>query len=448
MEELLSRQVPYSAEAEQAVIGSMLIDSRCVPEVMVRLRGDDFYIVQNREIFDVISTMFNYSQTIDPVTVLEGMRQHGVYREDVSRSYLMELMNITPTAANVLRYADIVKDKAILRSIGEAAAHITTLVGDGTGDSGEVLEIAEREIYNIRQGRSSGGLEPAQTIAGEVWKRLGELAANGGVIPGLPTGIPDLDDILTGLNKSDLILLASRPGMGKTSFALNIAVNVAQKSDTSIAIFSLEMSKEQLVSRLISSLASVNSKKLLTGRLNDEEWKRIAHAAALLSKTGILIDDNSMLTVADINAECRRVQNLGLVVIDYLQLMSSAAGNTSESRQQAVSEMSRMLKIMAKELNVPVICCCQLSRASAQRTEKRPVLSDLRESGSLEQDADIVLGLYREDYFNREAESHNTAECIIMKNRHGSLDTVKLLWEPEFTRFQALDTSHDEDGEY
>lgn len=447
MDELLSRQVPYSAEAEQAVIGSMLIDSRCVPEVMTRLRGEDFYIAQNRDIFDVISSMFNYSQTIDPVTVLEGMRQHGVYREDTSRAYLMELMSITPTAANVIRYADIVKDKSVLRSIGETAAHITTLVNDGTGDSGEVLEIAEREIYNIRQGKSFGGLERAQTIAGEVWKHLGELAENGGVIPGLSTGIPDLDNILTGLNKSDLILLASRPGMGKTSFALNIAVNVAQKTNADIAIFSLEMSKEQLVSRLISSLASVNSKKLLTGRLSTEEWKRIAYAAALISKTGIMIDDNSMLTVSDINAECRRVPNLGLVIIDYLQLMNSASGSTAESRQQAVSEMSRMLKIMAKELNVPVICCCQLSRANAQRSEKRPILSDLRESGSLEQDADIVLGLYREDYFNREAQQHNTAECIIMKNRHGSTDTIKLLWEPEYTRFQALDTSH-EDDEY
>ena len=258
--------------------------------------------------------------------------------------------------------------------------------------------------------------------------------------------VPDLDDILTGLNKSDLILLASRPGMGKTSFALNIAVNVAQKSDTSIAIFSLEMSKEQLVSRLLSSLASVNSKKLLTGRLTDDEWKRIAYAAGMLSNSGLLIDDNSMLTVSDINAECRRVQNLGLVIIDYLQLMSTASGSNAESRQQTVSEMSRMLKIMAKELNVPVICCCQLSRASAQRTEKRPILSDLRESGSLEQDADIVLGLYREDYFNREAESHNVAECIVMKNRHGNTGTVKLLWEPEFTRFQALDTTHEEES--
>jgi replicative DNA helicase len=206
------------------------------------------------------------------------------------------------------------------------------------------------------------------------------------------------------------------------------------------------MSKEQLVSRLLSSLASVNSKKLLTGRLTDDEWKRIAYAAGMLSNSGLLIDDNSMLTVSDINAECRRVQNLGLVIIDYLQLMSTASGSNAESRQQTVSEMSRMLKIMAKELNVPVICCCQLSRASAQRTEKRPILSDLRESGSLEQDADIVLGLYREDYFNREAESHNVAECIVMKNRHGNTGTIKLLWEPEFTRFQALDTTHEEES--
>ena len=319
------------------------------------------------------------------------------------------------------------------------------MVSAGTGSADDVLQAAERRIYALRQGKAAGGLEPVSAIIGGVYKHLGELAKSGGEIPGLSTGLPDLDSVIMGLNKSDLILLASRPGMGKTSIALNIGLSVAKSSNVKVAIFSLEMSKEQLAMRLLSSEAFVDSKKLLTGRLSSEDWKKIVAAATAISKTGILIDDNSMLTVAEMNAQCRRVDNLGLIIIDYLQLMSSASGDANENRQQAVSDISRMLKIMAKELNVPVICLSQLSRANVQRGDKRPMLSDLRESGSLEQDADIVLGLYREDYFQRESENHNLAECIVMKNRHGNTGTIELQWLPEYTTYASVDKIHSEE---
>ncbi len=445
MDELLVKQMPHSSEAEQAVLGSMLIDSRCVPEIVGFLKPSDFYLTVNREIFEVIISMFNYSQSIDPVTVLDQMRIAGIYKE-TSRNYLAELMNITPTVSNVMEYAAIVKDKAVLRAVAETAADISAMVSGGEGSSEDILEAAERRIYAIRQGKANGGLEAVSSIISNVYKHLGELSKSGGEIPGLSTGMGDLDNVIMGLNKSDLILLASRPGMGKTSIALNIALSVAKSNDVKVAIFSLEMSKEQLATRLLSSEAFVDSKKLLTGKLTPSDWKKIVTAASVISNTGIMIDDNSMLTVADMNAQCRRIDNLGLVIIDYLQLMSSASsGDNAESRLQAVSNISRMLKIMAKELNVPVICLSQLSRASVQRTDKRPQLSDLRESGSLEQDADIVLGLYREDYFQKESENHNLAECIIMKNRHGETGSINLQWLPEYTTYVSVDTIHNEE---
>lgn len=444
MDELLVKQMPHSAEAEQSVLGAMLIDARCVSEVMTLLKPADFYLTANRDIYETICSMFNYSQVIDPVTILEQMRLNGVAKDN-STAYLAELMNVTPTAANVRHYARIVRDKALLRAIAETAADISAMVAAGNAEADQVLEAAEQRIYALRQGKTTGGLEPVSTIIGGVYKHLGEIAKNGGEIPGLPTGLSELDKIIMGLNKSDLILLASRPGMGKTSIALNIALSVAKAKDVKVAIFSLEMSKEQLATRLLSSEAYVDSRKLQTGDIKPDDWKKIIAAATVISKTGILIDDNSMLTVSEMNAQCRRVENLGLVIIDYLQLMNSAGGGDSfESRQQTVSEISRMLKIMAKELNVPVICLSQLSRANVQRADKRPVLSDLRESGSLEQDADIVLALYREDYFQKETENPNLAECIVLKNRHGTTGKIELQWLPEYTTYASVDRVHEE----
>lgn len=448
MEELLGRQAPHSASAEQAVIGSMLIDTRCIPDVIERLKGAEFYIQQNRDIFETIYAMFSYGQTIDPITVLDQMKTRGVFRE-TSTAYIAELMRITPTAANVLEYAAIVSDRALLRNLATAADEINTLVYEGTGEAENMLEAAERKIYALRQGRVVGGLVPISTVVQTVYSNLSEAASSGQKIPGLSTGLNDLDRYILGLNKGELILIAARPGMGKTSIALNIAMNVAKKSGKTVAVFSLEMSREQLVSRLLAGEGLVPSQSLLTGQLNSDEWKRIAAAAQVLSATDMRIDDNPMLSVSDMNAQCRRISNLGLVVIDYLQLMQSAGGDSrkyaGENRQQVVSDISRMLKIMAKELNVPVICLSQLSRASEGRPNKRPMLSDLRESGAIEQDADVVIGLYREGYYNAECEEPNVSEAIVLKNRKGQTGTVKLAWLAEYTTFAAYEGNLNED---
>ncbi|MBU5435342.1 replicative DNA helicase [Pseudoflavonifractor sp. MSJ-37] len=445
-EALLTRQMPHSVEAEQSVLGAMLIDARCVPEVIESLKSEDFYVKQNRDIYDTIYSMFNFSQTIDPVTVLEHMKQNGVYDENTSRNYVLQLMEITPTAANVKEYVAIVKDKSLLRRIAETAGAMTAMIQEGTGTAQDVLEAAEQRIYAIRQGRAARGLEHISGVILNVYERLAELAASDSAVPGLSTGLPDVDMAISGLNKSDLILLAARPGMGKTSFALNVLLHAGKFSGKTVVFFSLEMSREQLAMRLISGESFVDNKKLVTGRLNDEDWSRIAAASAALNKTRILIDDDPSLSVADMNAKCRRVDDLGLVVIDYLQLMTSAGEKTrsGDNRQQIVSDISRALKIMAKELNVPVVCLSQLSRGPESRTNKRPMLSDLRESGAIEQDADIVMFLYRDDYYNEDSEDHNLAECIIAKNRHGETGTVELQWLPEYTTFSSIDRRHQE----
>ena len=448
MEELLGRQAPHDAAAEQAIIGSMLIDPACVPDVVNKVRAEEFYIQTNREIFETIFSMFSFGKEIDPVTVMDQMKVRGVFREGTTQPYLMEVMNLTPTAANVLKYAAIVRDQALLRNLQKAADEIQSLVAEGTGEADSVLEAAERKIYQLRQGRNVGGLQPVSMVIQRVYSALSDAAVNGGGIPGLSTGMPDLDQVTMGLKKGELILIAARPGQGKTSMALNLARYIGEHSGQTVAVFSLEMSREELVQRLLSSAAMVDGKKLSMGRLSPAEWDRVVAAAAQLSKTDIRVDDNSTLSVADMNAQCRRLGNLGLVVIDYLQLMqTSGSGHSyaSESRTQAVSDMSRMLKIMAKELNVPVICLSQLNRANEGRTNKRPMLSDLRESGSIEQDADIVIALYRDGYYNKEAENPNLAEAIILKNRHGETKTVELMWMPEYTSFGSIEKRHDED---
>ncbi len=440
MDELLGRKVPHSAPAEQAVVGSMLIDPRCVPDVMERLKGDEFYIKLNRDIYETMAAMFAYGQTIDPVTVLDQMKVRGVYTDDCD-SYMAEIMRITPTASNVMEYAAIVRDRALLRRLGETADEINNMVYEGSGEAETMLEAAERKIYALRQGRNVGGLMPVSAVVQNVFDELSEAAASGSKIPGMSTGLTDLDNKILGLNKSELILIAARPGMGKTSIALNIALNAALTLHKTVAMFSLEMSREQLVTRLLSRAAFVPGQNLLTGQLTEQQWRSIADAAQALSATDIRIDDNPMLTVSDMNAQCRRVPNLDLVVIDYLQLMQSAGSGHSwsnESRTQAVSDISRMMKIMAKELNVPVVCLSQLSRANESRTDKRPMLSDLRESGAIEQDADVVIGLYRDGYYNKECEDPNLAEAIVLKNRKGETGTVPLAWLPEYTSFGSV----------
>ena len=381
-DELLLRQAPHSPQAEQAVLGSMLIDPDCIKDVMDKLRPEDFYLRANRDIFETIYHMFVYSRPIDGVTVAGEMEKTGVYNDN-TRDYLLQLMDVTPTSANVMEYVQIVLDKSLMRQVASAAGSISAMVLDGAGDAGDMLEAAEQKVYAIRRGRSAQNMVPVSMVLEDVMAHLAELTASGGkTLPGLSTGLSAVDAKINGLNKSDLLLLAARPGMGKTSMALNVALSAARESGKTVAIFSLEMSKEQLVTRLIASEGLVENTRLVTGNLRESDWQRIAEAASSLSRMDIRIDDNPLLTVADMNAKCRRLDNLGLVVIDYLQLMTSAGGKgySGENRQQAVSDISRMLKIMAKELQVPVLCLSQLSRANEKREDKRPMLSDLRES--------------------------------------------------------------------
>ena len=447
MDELIGRKVPWSPEAEQAVLGSCLIDARCVSDVIGVLREQDFYLDANRDIYGTIVNMTTYGQVIDPVTVLDQMKQRGVFREESSSRYVRELMEATPTAANVMKYAHIVRDQALLRNVIGACEETITAASGGEGDANQILDLVERKIYSLRQGRILGGLIPASQVVQTVYQDIRKLSQTGKVVPGITTGLRDLDRRILGLKDSDFILIASRPGMGKTSIALNMAVAAAKESRKTVAIFSLEMSREQLVTRLLSAEGLVNMGHLLTGQLNADEWRRAAQAASVISSLDIRINDNPTLTVADMNAQCRRLNNLGLVVIDYLQLMQSAGSGhnwSNESRTQAVSDISRMLKIMAKELNVPVVCLSQLSRANEQRQDKRPMLSDLRESGSIEQDADVVLALYREGYYNQESENPNLAECIVLKNRHGETGMDNLVWLGEYTVYRDAELRRNE----
>ena len=445
LDELLSRQVPQSPEAEQAVLGSILIDSRCVKDIIGMLRPEDFYLRQNREIFETVYSMFNYSQVIDPVTVLDKLKENGYYEENTTPKYIMQLMEITPTAANVKQYAGIVRDKALLRGISQAADEINQTVYEGVGTANEILEVAERKVYSLRRGNMDDALERIGTIMVKLFAHLNELNQSGEEFPGYSTGLRDLDRRINGLNKSDLIILAARPGMVKTTIALNILSAVAKKTQKTVAFFSLEMSREQLATRLLANESFVENQKLITGRLNDDDWEKISLAGAALSQTDIRVDDNPSITVAEMNALCRRLDNLGLVVVDYLQLMTSSGyGRQSDNRVQLIGDISRSLKIMAKELNVPVLCLSQLSRAAESRPDKRPLLSDLRESGAIEQDADQVLLLYRDDYYNKESPDKNIAEVIVAKNRHGEQGTVRVQWLPQFFTFSDLDERHAE----
>ena len=441
-EELLGKQLPHSLEAEQAVLGSILIDSKCLTDIIGIVRAEDFYLQQNREIYQAIYTMFNFSQTIDPVTVLDKMKELG-FHKDNSREYIMQLMEITPTAANAVKYANIVRDKSMLRGLGDAAAEISETVQNQLGTPSEILELAEKKIFALRKGERGDSLEHIGTTLHKVFDRLTELSESDSAIPGLSTGMRDLDVKINGLNRSDLLLLAARPAMGKTAFALNLCLNVAKKYKQTVAMFSLEMSREQLAMRLLSIESFVDGQKMATGKLTEEEWSKLCMASASLSQTDIRVDDNPAITVAEMNAKCRRLDNLGLVIVDYLQLMNgSGYGKGGDSRVNVVSEISRSLKIMAKELNVPVVCLSQLSCGPESRTDKRPMLSDLRESGAIEQDADEVLFLYRDEYYNENSEDKGIAECIVSKNRHGEVGTVKLQWIPQYQTFADREWKH------
>ena len=437
--------VPFSLEAEQAVLGAVLVNPPCIIHVMDIVHTEYFYRQQHRQIFSVMVRMFTSGTPLDFITILEQVRQEEIFEsEQDAKVYLAQLAQIVPPELNVTAYANIVKEKYYLRSLIGVARKIIDDTNDGDGDAAMLLDSAEQSIYDIRQGKDAGGLKKLDEVIIDTYDRLQKLSGEDREkYLGLSSGFYELDRQISGLNKSDLILVAARPGMGKTSFALNIAAHVGKNSGKKVVLFSLEMSNEQIASKLLSTEASVVGTSIKTGQLGGDDWVRLAQAAQMLSKCDIYIDDTSAITVSEMKAKLRRMKNVGLVIIDYLQLMTT--GRRSENRVQEVSEITRSLKIMAKELNVPVITLAQLSRGPEARADHRPMLSDLRESGSIEQDADIVMMLFREAYYDRDSESPNVAECIVAKNRHGETGTVKLSWEGQFTRFGNLELFRDEE---
>jgi replicative DNA helicase len=385
--------------------------------------------------------MFTEGQKIDPITVLDEMKRIG-HKDAANPDYVLQLIETTPTSAHVAEYARIVRGKALLRELQDVSGDIMDLTMDEQEDAQTIADLAEQKIYSLRQGREVRGFTSMRDAIRQVYDYQDELAKHPNQLPGLPTGFAELDNYIGGLNKSDFIVLASRPGMGKTAIALNMALTAAKRSGKTVVIFQLEMSNQQIATRLLSSEALVDSRRLRMGTLDDDDWRRMAGATSVLDPLPILIDDNSAITVAEMKAKCRRLGgDLGLIVIDYLQLMHSS--RRTDNRVQEVAEISRNLKIMAKELNVPVLCCSQLSRGPESRQGNRPRLSDLRESGSIEQDADIVMFLYREDYYKEAgAENVNTATLIVEKNRHGETGDIHLQWMGQYTAFAAMDNVH------
>ncbi len=433
--------IPYNLDAEQSVLGAVLMDGEAMSELATILQPDHFYVSLNKAVYGVMLNMFITGDRIDVVTVLEACMRQGIFEtNEQAKEYLTRIMTAVPSISSVSKYAQIVVDKYMVRSLIFAAKEIIDSANEGAEDANTLIDFAEQKIFDIRSGAEIKGLTHISGIVLDRINALNDLykqakEGGGASITGLSTLYKELDKRIYGLNKSDLIILAARPGMGKTSFAMNIATNVGKKyQDTAVAVFSLEMSKEQIVSRMISSEASLTSEAMKTGVIPDEKWKDIGRAAEVLSRLNIYIDDTPGITVAGIKAKLRRMKNLGLVVIDYLQLMSSTK-NYNGNRVVEISDITRNLKIMAKELNVPVITLSQLARGPEQRPDKRPLLSDLRESGSIEQDADIVMFLYRNAYYDKTDPNVNSCECIVAKNRHGEPGTVPLGWDGEFTRF-------------
>lgn len=432
--------LPYSLEAEQSVLGAVLVDPEQINHVADVLKPEFFYLPEHQSIFGVMLQKMMRNERIDFVTVLESLKAEGFFASEDGKAYLLKLANSVPFISNLPNYAKIVREKYEARCLIKAAREITEQAMDPSVESEKLIDMAEERIYNIREGRQTGGLLPIQEVLASNYEMFRKLTSDErDQYVGIPTGISDLDAVTSGLNRSDLIIVGARPGMGKTSFALNIARNVAMLQKKVVAFFNLEMSREQMVNRLLSSEARVSSQKLRTGNLTPDEWSRISIASSSLCQAPIYLDDTASITVPEMKARLRRVRNLGFVVIDYLQLMHSA--KRTDNRVQEVSEITRSLKIMAKELNVPVMVCAQLSRGTEKQANHRPALADLRESGSIEQDADQVLFLYRPEYYNNGEQEPGAAvaEVIVAKNRHGELRTVELAWAGEFTQFTSLD---------
>ncbi len=426
--------------AEQSLLGSILIDPASLNEVADLLHAEDFYLSEHKQIYLAMHELFLANSEIDVVTLIDMLTVKGIYDKSGGEDYIRTLTEAVPDALNVKDYARIVKEKSVLRQLIAACTEISESAYSEQESVTNILDHAENLIFNIAQGRDTKNFRHIREVLGEVYGHLHELNTNKEATQGTQTGFSALDRVLAGMGKSDLVLVGARPGMGKTSFALNIATNVAKQTKKAVCIFSLEMSAEQLVNRVLSSEALVNSYSLRTGELKPEDWEHLAAASGELAGCDILIDDTSGMTVTAMKAKLRRVQNLGLVVIDYLGLMQG--DGHKDNRVQEVSEISRSLKIMAKELMVPVVCCAQLSRGPESRQGNKPMLSDLRDSGAIEQDADTVIFLYRSEYYKTdEAANQDTsmAEIIIAKNRHGSTGTVNMGWNGQFTKFITID---------
>ncbi len=457
----LIKQMPVSIEAEQAVLGSIIIKPETFDFVGGILNADDFYLDDHKRIFRAITSMYMQSKVIDPITLVNVLIEEGGKDKESSVQYITLIADSVPSVANAKEYVKIVKEKSILRRLIDACDDINKDAYEESAPVKTILDSAQQKIFDIANGNDVKEFRHIRDILRNVYRDLEVLADNKGAVSGVKTGFSGLDKMLIQMGKGDLVIVGARPGMGKTSFAMNIATNVAKYSKKAVAIFSLEMSGEQLVTRILSSEALVNSYNLRTGQLTGEDWDNIAGVVQSLSGCDIYIDDTSQITTTEMKSKLRRIQNLGMIVIDYIGLMQSTSN--SDNRAQQVGEISRNLKIMAKDFGIPIVCCAQLNRGTESRPGqgKKPTLADLRDSGSIEQDADIVLFLYRDEYYkdisgsnqsgegeqaNQPSDSANTAEVIIAKNRHGSVGNVKMGWIGQFTKFRTLDEDSEANG--
>ncbi|MCY6485347.1 replicative DNA helicase [Clostridium aestuarii] len=439
------RSLPHNMQAEQTVLGCMLKDENSIAQASEKLNGDDFYREGHKIIFEAILELYMKNIPVDMITLIEHLKSTDKLQVVGGITYITELSNSVESTINLSSYVKIVEDKAILRRLIKASADITEKSYTSQEEVSGVLELAEKKIFDIAQKRSTSDFEPISTVLERGFEQIERIFNNKGETTGVPTGFPELDAKTSGFQSGEMILVAARPSMGKTTFALNIAEYAALREDKSVVVFSLEMSKEQLAYKLLCSEANIDMLRLRTGELEDDDWERIAKASGPIANSKIYIDDTAGVSVMEMRSKCRKLKvkyGIDLIVIDYLQLMSGSNG--SESRQQEVSEISRSIKAIAKEMECPVIALSQLSRAPEQRADHRPMLSDLRESGSIEQDADLVMFLYRDEYYNKETEDKNVAECIIAKQRNGPTGTVKLAWLGQYSKFGRLDVIHQE----